>query len=207
MSVESRLREATSELEGSAAQTTIPQLSTRKSRSLPRVLVGAAGVAGIVFLLSLVDLRPPTGFVPSEEPLAASSTIGTAVVIWDLESMTPVPAIAEETLEYINELREDNGISPLAPNDVLQDHAILHSVAMASNGTLAHSDIGDLLGPFSIVGENVGFGQTWASILDAHAGSPDHYTNMTDTRFTDAGVGVYLDPAGTLWLTMVFATP
>jgi hypothetical protein len=29
---------------------------------------------------------------------------------------------------------------------------------------------------------------------------------MIESRFTDAGVGVYLDPDGTLWVTVVFAT-
>ena len=78
---------------------------------------------------------------------------------------------------------------------------------MASTGILAHSDISDLLGPFTMVGENVGYGRSWSSVLKAQAGSLFHYENMIDGRFTVAGVGVYFDPGGTVWITVVFATP
>ena len=77
---------------------------------------------------------------------------------------------------------------------------------MASSG-LAYSDISDLIGPFTLVGENIGYGPNWTSVLEAHAGSPDHYANMIDSRFTDAGVGVDIDSAGTVWITLVFAAP
>ena len=226
MSVESRLRGATSELEASATQTTVPELSNRsKPRTLPGVLVGASVVAAIAFPLLSVDLPAPSGVLTLERPFAMSATAETKT--------------AEAILEYINELRAENDIASLAPNDDLHAYADLHSVAMASNGILGHSDISDLLGPFTIIAENIGYGAgllmvwdletgekvaldpvmvwdmetgekvaaepVWTGILDAHAASPSHYNNMIDTRFTDAGVGVYFDPAGRLWVTVIFA--
>jgi len=230
MSVDSRLRQASSELDAVVTQTAIPELSTgTKSRPLGRLLVVAAVVAAIAFPLLFVDVQAPSGVLTLERPFAMSATAETKT--------------AEAILEYINELRAENDIAPLAPNDDLHAYADLHSVAMASNGILGHSDISDLLGPFTIIAENIGYGAgtlmvwdldtgekvaldpvmvwdldtgekvtslpaepAWTGILDAHAASPSHYNNMIDTRFTDAGVGVYFDPAGRLWVTVIFAT-
>lgn len=80
MSVESRLRQASSELEAVATQTAIPELANAaKSRPLTGVLVGAAVVAVIAFPLLFLDLRAPSGFVTPEEPLAVSTTAETTI--------------------------------------------------------------------------------------------------------------------------------
>ena len=193
MSVESRLRQASSELEEAATHTAIPEFSTgTKPRPLAGVLVSVAVLAAIAFPLLLIDLRAPSGFVTPEVPLPVSSAAEAT--------------IAETILDDINEIREDNDIPPLVANLDLQEYAQLHSLAMA-NDTLTHSDISALMGPFTVVGENIGYGPTWPSILEAQVASSGHYNNMIDTRFTDAGVGAYLDPAGKLWVTVVFGTP
>jgi uncharacterized protein YkwD len=206
MSVDSRLRQASAELEAVAAQTAIPELSRRpKSHPLTAVLVGAAVVAAIAFPLLFSELRASDGVAPAE-PGGVSPTAESEM--------------ADAILEHINELREDNDLSQLTANDDLQAYANLHSASMASStlwvpgrleplasGILAHSDISNLIGPFTLVGENIGHGPTWSSVLKAHAASPGQYDNMVNSRFTVAGVGVSFDPEGTVWITVVFATP
>ena len=207
MSVDSRLGQASAELEAVAAQTAIPELSRRpKSRPLTAVLVGAAVVAAIAFPLLFSELRASDGVVAPAEPGGVSPTAESEM--------------ADAILEHINELREDNDLSQLTANDDLQAYANLHSASMASStlwrpgrmeplasGILAHSDISKLIGPFTLVGENIGSGPTWSSVLEAHAASPGQYDNMINSRFTVAGVGVSFDPEGTVWITIVFATP
>jgi len=203
MSVESRLRQASSELEVVAARTAIPELSQRtKSRPLTELLICVAFVAALAFPLLFSDLRDSSSVgqcLPNAPcPFAP---MGTGAVSSTIESNT-----ADAILDHINDLREENDISPLAANDDLRTYARLHSVEMASFG-LVHSDISDLIGPFTIVGENIGYGPNWTSVLEVHAASPVHYANMIDSRFTVAGVGVDIDSAGTVWITVVFAAP
>jgi hypothetical protein len=201
MSVESRLREASSELEVVAAQTAIPELSQRtKLRPLTGLLICVAFVAAVAFPLLFSERRDSSG-VGQCRPNATCTFATVGAVSSTIESNT-----ADAILDHINELREENDISRLAANDDLRTYARLHSVEMASSG-LAHSDISDLIGPFTIVGENIGYGPNWTSVLEAHAASPVHYANMIESRFTVAGVGVDIDSAGTVWITVVFATP
>jgi uncharacterized protein YkwD len=75
---------------------------------------------------------------------------------------------------------------------------------MAEIDTLVHSDIGRLLGPWSIVGENIAVGYSASSLFDALAASPGHYANMTNGSFTHLGVGVWVAADGRIWTTHVF---
>jgi len=86
----------------------------------------------------------------------------------------------------------------------LTNYARDWSQQMATSGNFQHSNIGSLLGPWSIVGENIGKGGSVGSIFNALVASPPHYANMVDTRFTHIGVGVYIDGSGVIWTTHVF---
>ena len=99
MSVESRLRQATSELEAAMSQTAIPQLSNgSKARALTAVVVGAAAVVVIALPFLFLDPRAPTGVATPQDALAAApkgtpaADPPTAYVI-DLNTgeMTPLP--------------------------------------------------------------------------------------------------------------------
>ena len=76
---------------------------------------------------------------------------------------------------------------------------------MADNNSFAHSSIGSLLNPWTIVGENIAAGGTVSGLFNALVNSPGHYKNMVESRFTALGVGVYVDPSGKIWTTHVFA--
>ncbi|MEX0699806.1 MAG: CAP domain-containing protein, partial [Acidimicrobiia bacterium] len=86
----------------------------------------------------------------------------------------------------------------------LNNYARDWSQEMATSGNFRHSNIASLLGPWGIVGENIGRGGSVVSIFNALLDSPPHYANMVDTRFTHLGVGVFIDSSGKLWTTHVF---
>lgn len=75
---------------------------------------------------------------------------------------------------------------------------------MGQSGSLNHSNIGSLLGPWGGVGENVGVGGSVSVIFNALVGSSGHYQNMVGD-WTHMGVGVWRDAQGALWTCHVFA--
>ncbi|HEY7564719.1 MAG TPA: CAP domain-containing protein [Acidimicrobiia bacterium] len=97
------------------------------------------------------------------------------------------------------------GAAPLAGNADLNNYARWWAREMAVSGNFAHSDIGSLLGPWSIVGENIGYGPAVETVFQALVNSSGHYNNMVDTRFTSVGVGVFVDTSGRIWTAHVFA--
>jgi uncharacterized protein YkwD len=76
---------------------------------------------------------------------------------------------------------------------------------MADTGTFAHSDIGSLLNPWTIVGENIAAGGSVSAMFNGLVNSSGHYNNMVEARFTAIGVGVWVDSTGRLWTCHVFA--
>ena len=77
---------------------------------------------------------------------------------------------------------------------------------MADTGKFEHSKIGDLLGRWSKVAENIATGYSVGSMFNGLKNSPLHYDNMVSTRYTHFGVGVYVDSDGVIWTTHVFAS-
>lgn len=103
----------------------------------------------------------------------------------------------------INSLRGDNGKSALTRDSNLNSYARNWSREMAEQGSLHHSNIGSLLGPWSAVGENIAVGGSVGQMFNGLVNSPDHYDNMLG-EWTHFGVGVWIDGNGTLWTTHVF---
>jgi uncharacterized protein YkwD len=95
-------------------------------------------------------------------------------------------------------------VAGLSANGELNNYARWWAKQMADSGNFAHSDIGSLLDPWSVVGENIGYGPSVTSVFNALVNSPGHYNNMVDARFTSVGVGAYLDSAGRIWTAHVF---
>ncbi len=105
----------------------------------------------------------------------------------------------------INNWRGSNGLAALGRNGSLDAYARSWAKTIAASGSLSHSNIGSLLGPWSTAGENVGFGGTVNQIFNALVASPGHNANMLNGSFTALGVGVYVDGAGTIWTAHIFA--
>lgn len=74
---------------------------------------------------------------------------------------------------------------------------------MAGSGELSHSDLGRLFPPWSAAAENVGMGGSAGGVFDALAASPGHLANMLGD-YTDAGMAVFVDNDGSVWVVQVF---
>jgi uncharacterized protein YkwD len=122
----------------------------------------------------------------------------------------PVTINAEFRSDYesdfrsrINSLRSANGLGGLSSNGSLNTRARDWAKSMADSNSLKHSNIGNLVPPWSGAGENVGKGGSVGSIFNSLAGSSGHLANMLGD-YTDFGVGVWVDTNGTLWAVQVF---
>lgn len=123
----------------------------------------------------------------------------------------PVTIKAEFRADYeadfrsrINSLRSSNGLPALSSNGSLNSRARDWAKSMADSNKLKHSNIGNLVPPWSGAGENVGKGGSVSSIFNSLTGSSAHKANMVG-NYTDMGVGVWVDINGTLWTVHVFA--
>ena len=108
-----------------------------------------------------------------------------------------------EFLSRINGLRASHGLAPLTRDGSLDNRARDWSKRMFDAGKLSHSNIANLLPPWSAAGENVGRGASVSSLFDALTNSPNHRANML-ADFTHIGIGVWKAGNGTLWTTHVF---
>jgi uncharacterized protein YkwD len=107
-------------------------------------------------------------------------------------------------LNLLNAHRAALGVGPLRTDAGLTDYARTHAQNQATVNQLHHSNISVLLGPFSLVGENVGIGPDVVAIHQAFVASPEHHRNIADPAFTHAGVGVFVDGGGRIWTTHIF---
>lgn len=137
---------------------------------------------------------------PATTTSAAPVTTTTAATVTGTFS-----ASAEsEFISKINGLRSSVGVAGLAANAELNNYARWWAKQMADSGNFSHSDIGSLLDPWSVVGENIGYGPSVTSVFNALVASTGHYNNMVDARFTSVGVGAYVDSTGRIWTAHVF---
>jgi uncharacterized protein YkwD len=78
---------------------------------------------------------------------------------------------------------------------------------LAADGRLYHTP--DLTAGLNfnwrVLGENVGYGGSVASVCDAFLKSATHRANVLDRRFTLVGVGVALDGQGRTFVVEQFA--
>jgi uncharacterized protein YkwD/ribosomal protein L24E len=115
---------------------------------------------------------------------------------------------AADLFARLNDERRARGLAPLRWNTELASYAASWSRTM-SQTSMHHSDIGNLLGSFDYVGENIamGRGAPVSSLHVAWMHSQDHRDNMLSPGFTDVGVGVYCAPDGSMWAATDFGRP
>ncbi|HXV71583.1 MAG TPA: CAP domain-containing protein [Acidimicrobiia bacterium] len=140
---------------------------------------------------------PPATSAPTTSPPATSppTTAAQGGFVGSAES---------DFASRINSIRSSAGLGGLQRNGSLDSYARDWARSMGQNGSLSHSNIGSLLGPWSAAGENVGVGGSVSVIFDALVGSSGHYDNMVGD-WTHMGVGVWRDAQGALWTCHVFA--
>ncbi len=105
----------------------------------------------------------------------------------------------------INGLRSSVGVAGLSRNGNLDAYARSWARQMGESGNLGHSNFASLLGPWSTVGENIGYGGSVSAVFSALVNSSGHYSIMVEPGFTSLGVGVWVDANGTLWTCHIFA--
>ena len=135
---------------------------------------------------------------------AATTTTAPATTTTAASTGSYSASAESEFLSSINGLRSSKGLAGLASNGELNNYARWWAKQMADTGNFAHSNIASLLNPWTVVGENIGYGPSVSAVFNALVASPGHYANMVDTRFTSVGVGAYVDSAGRIWTVHVF---
>ena len=96
-------------------------------------------------------------------------------------------------------------MAAFASNADLNNYARWWAKHMADTGNPVHSNTSSLLNAWAAVGENIAYGGSVAAMFNGLSNSPAHHNNMVESRFTNVGVGVYVDPSGRLWTAHVFA--
>lgn len=133
-----------------------------------------------------------------------------------LDPPTPVNDAGRDAVRFLNAIRIERGLAPLAWNDAVASAALAHSRDQAARDRMGHggsdgSDAGDRLERAGFRwrswGENVAYGQPDAqSVIDAWMASPDHRDNMLADRFTVVAVAVAYSSSGRPYWTMVLAS-
>ncbi len=109
-----------------------------------------------------------------------------------------------QAVEATNQSRRAAGLSNLRIDPQLSRVAEMHSYWMDRKNELFHSNRLDWkVTNWIRLGENVGFGQSIASLQTALMNSPAHRQNILDPSFTYVGISVR--PEGDrLWMTALF---
>jgi uncharacterized protein YkwD len=117
---------------------------------------------------------------------------------------------AIDLFHRLNDERRARGLAPLHWDPSLASYATNWSKTMGSGNNLHHSNIGNLLGPYNYVGENIAMGSRGVSAGALHNNwmhSQAHRDNILSPGFQNVGVGVYCAPNGSIWATQEFGRP
>jgi uncharacterized protein YkwD len=160
---------------------------TRIRRPLVRLMVTVA-----IGTVSSV----PAAAVPGSWAAGPRGSVVAAIRPSDPEALLRV-LINEERNGSVRQLRMYGKLIKIARR---------HSARMASSGGIYHNpnlaqNANRLR--WSILGENVGVGNSVESLHEAFMDSPPHRENVMRSRFRRVGVGI-LERDGRLWVTVVF---
>lgn len=121
-----------------------------------------------------------------------------------------VSAYEAEVIRLVNEIRVQNGLSPLSANWELSRVARFKSQDMRENHYFSHTSptygspfqmMRDFGLSYRSAGENIAYGQrTPQAVVDAWMNSSGHRANILNSSYTQIGVGY--DPNGHYWTQM-----
>jgi len=138
----------------------------------------------------------------------------TLLVIAMLALFAPAQALAADAglesdfVAKVNAERSARGLTKLSVASDLVSAARAHSKQMADEHNLYHNpELGTDVGGWKKLGENVGKGPSVSSIHTAFMNSSGHKRNILDSDWTQVGIGVVVDSAGTIWVTEIFRLP
>lgn len=153
-------------------------------------------VFGAMVIAALVAVAPADPAGGQDAPPAAGSA-----------SATIAATLEAEFVGAINALRSSQGLPSLSVHPNLVDKARSWAAAMAVEGRIWHSTLANgIVADWKELGENVGMGPSVASLHAAFVASPSHYANLVRADFTHVGVGVVVNPDGTLFVAEEFMT-
>ena len=121
-----------------------------------------------------------------------------------LASCRPMNSSEVNLFVATNDLREENGLAPLAQQEPLVDQARAWAKALAARGTLEHSDPYSWNVAWTAVAENVGVSGSMDEIVSSLEASPDHRRNMLSTKYTHQAVGTARGKDGRIYAVQLF---
>jgi len=138
--------------------------------------------------------------------VASPLQISCAIAV-PLSEIAPAPSESNLFVDAINQLRASKGLNALAVDGQLDGVANDWAVQMAQNDGISHRlDLrAGITALWRRLGENVGFGPTVSSLMNAFINSPGHYKNLVDPTFTHIGVGTVRTSNGMLYTAHEFA--
>ena len=173
--------------------TRAPSPTTTTTRAVTATTAAPVTTTTVAPPVTTTTAVPPT----TTAPPATTTTVAAATGSFSA-------AAESDFASRINGLRGSLGLAGLSGNGELNNYARWWAKQMADTGNFAHSNIASLLNPWTVVGENIGYGPSVNSVFNALVASAGHYKNMVDVRFTAVGVGAYVDASGRIWTAHVF---
>jgi hypothetical protein len=144
--------------------------------------------------------------------------IAKSINIENINTYNHEPVLESEMLSLTNQYRTQRGLLELAPDDSLAQIARQHSLEMAQQGFISHSQpSGDLRlrmaqagYRYEIARENVATAPSIALAEEALTESPGHEGNILASDVIRIGIGVARCPnpfSNQLFITQIFAAP
>lgn len=115
----------------------------------------------------------------------------------------------QDDVALVNATRAANNAPALHVDAALTDKARALADQLAQEGRLQHSAnlASGVRGPWSLLGENLGFGQSIADVHGLLLASAHHFATMIDPRFTEIGVGVAHSANGLYYVVEEYQAP
>lgn len=132
------------------------------------------------------------------------------VAVAVLFGLSACEAQAEQSdVALVNATRAANHAGLLHVDQALTDKARVLADQLAREGRLQHSAnlASGVKGSWSLLGENLGYGQSIDGIHGLLLGSPRHFATMIDPRFTAIGVGVARSADGLYYVVEEYQAP
>lgn len=146
----------------------------------------------------------------------------TKPAIFSQNSEVNYEIVEEKVIELTNELRQEQGLSTLQPNNALRTGAYVRAEELGESFSHTRPDGSDAFSvfetenlsyPYKRAGENLAMGTYYLPeekmaqfLFDGWVESEGHYENMVQQEYTEIGVGVHYD-GEYLYLTQLFGTP
>ena len=121
-------------------------------------------------------------------------------------SCVPLAGPERDGFALLNQARAEAGAGAVVPDQALQDRARDFAVELGEAGAIRHSGLRAQSVPGArVVAENVSAASSLNAAVEALVESPSHYANMTDPRFTKAGMAAVTGRDGRTYVVQVFA--